>query len=69
MSGQLESKEDDEENEMTDEIKQRGSISQKKNFNTLQVSLNTTMAENEVLRFDRNGNQITTLIGKFATGN
>ena len=54
---------------MTDEIKQRGSINQKKNFNTIQVSLNVTMAENEVPRYDRNGNQITTQIGKFATGN
>lgn len=41
----------------TDEVKQRSSITQKNNFNTLQVSLNNTMAESdEKMRFDRMGN-------------
>lgn len=51
----------------TDDVK-RSSINQKGNFNTIQVSLNNTMAESEITRFDRNGNPITTVIGKFQTG-
>lgn len=59
---------DDEETEMaTDDVK-RSSISQKGNFNTIQVSLNNTIAESEITRFDRNGAPITTVIGKFQTG-
>ena len=50
-----------------DEVK-RSSISQKGNFNTIQVSLNNTMADSEITRFDRNGAPITTVIGKFQTG-
>lgn len=67
-TGQLDSKMDEEETEVhTDDVK-RSSISQKGNFNTIGVSLNQTMVDSEISRFDRNGNPITTVIGKFATG-
>ena len=59
---------DDEETEMATEDVKRSSISQKGNFNTIQVSLNNTIAESEITRFDRNGAPITTVIGKFQTG-
>ena len=63
-SGQVESKIDEENlsGDQLDDIK-RSSVGSKSNFSTLQV-----LSTDEKARFDRNGNPITTSIGRFHTG-